>query len=166
MKVVYRSQWGARPPIAKTPLSPAAIDALVGHYSAFDGDEQKLHRNCPGRVRAIQNFHMDTRGWSDIAYNWLFCIHGVIFQGRGWGIRSAATGDANSHTVAACFLGNDSAGQQDLTPEAKDAFRSIYEFVKKRTPQDITCKGHRDFMATSCPGDELYRFLRTLRREA
>lgn len=165
MKVIYRSRWGARPPRARTPLPASAVDALVIHYSASGADEQADHRNCAARVRGIQRYHMDTQGWADIAYNWLVCRHGHIFQGRGWGVRSAATGEANSHTVAVCFLGNDTPGRADVTPEAKAAIREVYEFVKRRTPRRIVARGHRDYMATSCPGDELYRFLKTLRPE-
>lgn len=165
MKVIYRKRWGARAPKSHTPLPAGAVDALVVHYSASGADEQANHRNCAARVRAIQRYHMDTQGWADIAYNWLVCVHGSIYQGRGWGVRSAATGAANSHTVAVCFLGNDDKGRQDATPAARQALREVYEFVKRRTPRRIVAKGHRDFMATSCPGDELYRFLKTLKPE-
>jgi hypothetical protein len=165
MKVVYRKAWGARPPKQVTRLAPASVLHLACHYSASGADEQDKHANCACRVRSIQNYHMDTQGWSDIAYNWLYCRHGAIFRGRGWGVRSAATGPANGYTVAACFLGNDDKGRADLTPEAKEALRSIFQFVKLHTPHDVDAKGHRDFMATSCPGDELYAFLKTLKGE-
>jgi hypothetical protein len=165
MKVIYRLQWGARPAKNKAPLAATAVRHLVVHYSASDADEQADHKNCAKRVRGIQNYHMDTQGWSDIAYNWLVCKHGYIFKGRGWGIRSAATGDANSYTVAVCFLGDDTKGKADVTPEAKKAIKSVLAFVKKRAPRLINVKGHRDFMSTSCPGDELYAFLKTLNKE-
>jgi hypothetical protein len=171
MEVIYRVEWGARPATEKTRLLPDAVKHLVIHYSAADADEQANHANCAARVRAIQNFHMSpspsdpTKPWSDIAYNWLVCKHGYIFRGRGWGYRSAATGTANSFTVACCFLGDDTKGRADVTPEAKQAIRSVYAYVKKWTPRKVTAKGHRDFMATSCPGDELYAFLKTLKPE-
>jgi hypothetical protein len=34
----------------------------------MNADEQRNHRNCAARVRAIQRFHMHERGWLDIAY--------------------------------------------------------------------------------------------------
>ena len=57
------------------------------HHSA--GPQQQT-------VRTIQNFHMDSRGWSDIAYNWLVNDQGDIFEGRGWGIVGGATKNENS----------------------------------------------------------------------
>ena len=66
MKLVSRKQWGARPPKAVSPLRPTR--GVVVHYSASDADEQSRHKNCALRVRAIQRYHMETRGWNDIAY--------------------------------------------------------------------------------------------------
>jgi N-acetylmuramoyl-L-alanine amidase len=101
---------------------------------------------------------MDTNGWNDIAYNFLVCKHGYVFVGRGWNVRSAATGDANSHTIACCFLGDDTrnrddlkdAGRHALLDVAKDAFAT--EGVKRFS-------GHRDHTSTQCPGDEIYRYI-------
>jgi hypothetical protein len=47
----------------------------------MNADEQRLHANCAGRIRAIQDFHMDGQGWLDIAYNHVFCRHGFVFAG-------------------------------------------------------------------------------------
>jgi N-acetylmuramoyl-L-alanine amidase len=66
LKLVSRKQWGARPPTAVTPLRPSR--GVVVHYSASDADERSNHNNCAGRVRGIQRYHMDTRGWNDVAY--------------------------------------------------------------------------------------------------
>ena len=162
---VTRKQWGARPPKDTTPLPIENIRAFVVHYSAANSDEQALHENCAGRVRGIQNYHMDTQGWNDIAYNWLVCRHGYIFQGRGLAHRSAATGEANGYTVACCFLGDDTKGKADATPKAREAIKDVYRFVKGKTPHKIVARGHRDYMSTSCPGDELYAFVKTLAPE-
>lgn len=157
-KLVTRQEWGARPRREKTLLRAEAVRFLVFHYSAMDPDEQAKHANCAGRVRGIQDFHMGARGWADIAYNWLVCKHGFVFQGRGWRVRSAATGEANDFTVAACFLGNDSAGQDDVTNMGRSGFGNVLSFVRRNAPELEGVRGHRDFMQTSCPGDELYRF--------
>lgn len=168
MKVVYRKQWDAKPPNGRTLLDPAAILYLVVHYSAMDADEARDHRDCPARVRGIQRYHMSptpadpTKPWSDIAYNWLICPHGAIFRGRGWCVRSAATGPANGYSVAACVLGDDSPDEREANPAVRQALRDIYAFVDKRAPDFRGARGHRDFMGTPCPGNELYRFLKTL----
>jgi hypothetical protein len=152
------------------PLAPERVRNLVVHYSAMHTDEQADHRKCASRVLGIQHYHMTSDqltpgGASDIAYNWLVCIHGAIFKGRGWGRRSAATGPANGHSVAVCFLGNDTKGRRDATPEARAALREVRDFVRRNGPRFEKVTGHRDYMSTSCPGDELYRFVGVLNDE-
>jgi hypothetical protein len=163
VKLVTRRAWGAKEPRGFTQLSARAIDTLVFHYSAADSDEQSDHANCPGRVRGVQAFHMGPqRGWSDIAYNFLVCKHGYVFEGRGWGIRSAATGNANDHTLAVCFLGDDTKGRDDVTNAGRQGLVDIaHSFVVKYGQTRM--KGHRDFMSTACPGDEIYGFVTSRR---
>lgn len=160
--LVTRKQWGARPPTQRTSLSPDAVEYLVVHYSASNSDEQADHANCAARVRGIQNYHMDTQGWNDIAYNWVVCKHGYIFRGRGWRVRSAATGPANGFTVACCFLGDDTAGSDDVTDSGRAAIEEVHAFVKRNAPNLKDVRGHRDFMSTSCPGDQLYAWIQSL----
>lgn len=162
MEVVTRKEWGARRPKTTTSLLPEDVDFLVVHYSAADADEQALHRNCAERVRGIQNYHMDHNGWNDIAYNWLVCKHGYIFRGRGWRVMSAATLGANGFTVAVCFLGDDTAGRDDVTAGGRDAILEVWEFVQRNGENVEGVRGHRDFTATSCPGDQLYRYAHSL----
>lgn len=162
MKVVTREAWGARPAGNVNVLPPRDIRFLVVHYSASDADEQAEHRNCAARVRGIQAYHMDTKGWRDIAYNWIVCKHGAIFRGRGIGVRSAATGAANSYTYAVCFLGDDTANRDDVTDEGREALREVWRFVKAQCVNVEGVRGHRDFMPTKCPGAELYHFARQL----
>jgi hypothetical protein len=122
-----------------------------------NADEQRLHRNCAARVRGMQRFHMETRGWLDVAYNHVFCRHGYVFVGRGFGARSAANGtnDVNDHYFAVCFLGDDSAGRADVTPEARRALRQLIAEYRRRYPKATQVRPHSDFVATQCPGDEL-----------
>ena len=168
---VNRGQWRARRAKEITPIEARAVRFLVVHYTAMNADEQALHRNCASRVRGIQRYHMESDqlapgGAADIGYNWLFCKHGYVFQGRGWKRRSAATGRANDFTLAACFLGNDTKGRADVTPEAKRALRRILEFLlPPRCPRLSGVRGHRDYSATACPGNELYAYAKELDRE-
>ena len=157
MRVVTRRQWGARPPRHVTDLPN--VDTIVYHYSAAGSDETS-HENCASRVRGIQRFHMDTRGWNDIAYNFLVCRHGYVFEGRGFAYRSAATGDDNDHTLAVCFLGDDDPGD-DVTNAGRQAFVDIAQAIEADRDKRMLYRGHRDFMSTACPGDEIYGYVRS-----
>lgn len=161
-RYVSRSGWGARqpkqPPIV---LLPSAVDTVVVHYTAALSDARENHADCAIRVRGVQAFHQDGRGWNDIAYNFLVCRHGYIFEGRGIDAKSAATGDANSHTLAVCFLGADRLDRDDVTSAGREALVSSVRYIRQRRPVARYVKGHRDFMSTSCPGQELYDYIRS-----
>jgi hypothetical protein len=161
MKVIERAGWGAAPPRDRQPLPADDARGVAVHYSASGSDEQALHRNCAGRVRAIQRFHIEQRGWLDIAYNHVFCKHGYVFDGRGYGIRSAANGtnDGNGHYFAVCFLGDDRAGRDDVTEVGRRALSELIDEYRRRYPRAREVRPHSRFVATECPGDELRAFI-------
>lgn len=166
-KLVTRTQWGAQPARSSSRIARSSVRLLVVHYTAAGADERRDHAECAARVRGVQRFHMSSDqiargGASDVAYNWLVCRHGYVFKGRGIGRRQAATGPANGYSLAVCFLGNDDAGKRDATPAARRAIRAVLAHVDEHCPNLEGVRGHRDFMSTTCPGDELYAFARVL----
>lgn len=166
-KLVTRKAWGAAPAAGFSLIPRSAIRFLVVHYTASGADERGAHAECAARVRGVQRFHMTSDqiaegGASDVAYSWLVCRHGYVFKGRGIGRRQAATGPANGFSLAVCFLGNDDRGKADATPAARRAIRAVLAHVDEHCPNLEGVRGHRDFMSTTCPGDELYRFAREL----
>jgi len=160
MQLVTRAQWGARPPKNQTPLNRAVQHGTAVHYTASDADEQADHANCARRVRAIQDFHMDGRGWADIAYSYLACKHGFVYEGRGTGVRTAANGTDTGNTAyhAVCFLGDDTAGRDDVTDAGRVAIRQAVEHCN-RWAGVSAFRPHSWFKATACPGDQLRAWL-------
>lgn len=161
-RYVHRAAWGARPPKDKpTRLLPSAVDTIVFHYTAALSDARENHKDCAVRVRGVQAFHQQGRGWDDIAYNFLVCRHGYIFEGRGIDAKSAATGKDNGHTLAVCFLGADREGRDDVTAAGRAALVEITRWIRQRRPAAKLARGHRDFMSTSCPGNEIQAYIRS-----
>jgi hypothetical protein len=138
-------------------LSKAAQKGTGLHYSGSDADELGEHARCATRVRSIQGFHMDGRGWSDIAYSYLVCKHGYTFEGRGVGIRTAANGtnSGNDGYHAVCFLGDDSVNRDDVTDTGRLALRETIEMCNAWTPRPMVVRPHSWFKPTACPGDQL-----------
>jgi hypothetical protein len=163
---VSRAAWGAKPPLSRpTVLLASRVDTIVYHYTASNADEQADHANCAGRVRGIQRYHMSP-GWSgtedggnDIAYSFLTCKHGYIFEGRGVENMSAATFGHNSHTLAVCFLGDDTVGRDDVTVKGREALVAITRYIRQRRLSVRQYAGHRDLVRTTCPGNELYNYI-------
>ena len=147
MQLVTRAGWGARAPKGTT-----GIASPVGHGVHWEGPRMGTfpHESCAAKVRGIQRFHMDARGWADIAYNALVCPHGVVYEGRGPGRRSAANGtnDGNARYYAVCYL----SGEGDpFTDAARQGYLDAFAWLRaggERRP-------HRSFKATACPGNEI-----------
>src|SRR5690606_41224448 len=106
-----RSEWGARPAKSIHRI-PTPTPRLWVHHAADD-------RQGAAAVRAHQAFHMDTRGWTDIAYSFLIDADGRIFEGRGPGVAGGHTAGDNTKSHAICLLGN--FEHRHPTPAALDA---------------------------------------------
>jgi hypothetical protein len=156
VNLIPRSSWGARAPKNRTPLVRKEQRGTAVHYSASNADEQASHTNCAARVKGIQTFHMDGRKWSDIAYSYLVCKHGFVFEGRGLGIRTAAQGtnSGNDAFHAVCFLGDDTANRDDVTDLGRRALRDAILMCNGWADKS-EIRPHSFFHPTGCPGDEL-----------
>lgn len=150
-RVISRSEWGARPPRSITTNFSPHLGGVGLHYEGPQMGEFP-HTSCATKVRGIQAFHMDGRGWSDIAYSALVCPHGDVYVGRWLGVRTAANGtnDANERFYAVCGL----FGQGDpLTDAAKAGYLLAIDILRSEGRAGSLIKGHRQFKATACPGD-------------
>lgn len=150
MVIVGRKAWGARD--SRGMSHNVRSGRFKVHWtvscsaSGLDAEKQALQN--------IQNFHMNTRGWSDIAYNFVVGPSGRIYEGRGHGVRSAANGNTilnYQHQAIAVIAGPTC----DATDEQ---FEALGEFLRRYSRNDV--KGHRDGYSTSCPGDRIYEWLR------
>lgn len=159
MKLVTRQEWGARSPGDDTSFLAKSQQRGTGvHYSGSNADEQSNHANCAARVKSIQKFHQDGRQWNDIAYSFLVCKHGFVFEGRGLGIRTAANGtnSGNDGYHAVCFLGDDSVNRDDVTDAGRRALREAVELCNSWTSASRKeVRPHSWFKPTECPGDQL-----------
>lgn len=162
MNLVTRAEWGARPAAGRTGLNTKQLRGMGVHYSAGLGERRDDHAFCDDVVRGIQNFHLDGQRWDDIAYSFLTCLHGYVYEGRGWGVRTAANGTnaANDQYHAVCFLGGDVANRDDVTDAGRLAIFSVIAEGKRRYPKAWEVRPHSDFKATSCPGNELREWMR------
>lgn len=101
-----RSSWGARAPLDTSYGS--TVKLAVVHHS--DSSNSYTPDQVPGILRSIQAFHMDGRGWSDIAYNFVVDKYGGIWEGRAGGIDRPVIGahaqGFNTNTVGVMVIGS------------------------------------------------------------
>lgn len=149
-RLVTRAQWGARAPQGRMSFAPSF--GTTGHYSEVAAAAN--HLSCASQVRAIQDYHMDHHGWSDIAYSDLACQHGWVFEGRGRGWRTAANGtnDGNDRAHAVCAL---LAAGQSPTSALIDAMVDSAIWLNTPTGYGDDWNVHSDWKPTGCPGDPL-----------
>lgn len=152
---VTRSQWGARAPIeVSNNITPSQGGVVVHHVDGVKVAKAD-HADCAAQVRGIQNYHMDSNGWSDIAYSHLPCVHGYVFQGRGENVRTAAQGttQGNDDWYAVCSLtGGTSTNYDTITPQLIDGIRYAINRLRVSGGAARAITGHRDHHSTDCPG--------------
>lgn len=153
-RVIAREEWGA--PASRAHL-PVLTDwhGLGLHYNgpALDLDD---HSRCDDAVRSIRRFHVDTRRWLDIAYSFLACPHGSVYEGRGWNRRTAANGTNAGNSwggAVMCLIGED----QQPTRKMLDAVTWLCGKTHGRYGR-VDLRPHSEFKPTGCPGDPLRRF--------
>lgn len=156
VQLITRAEWGAR-----AARSWTAIDAQYGSTGHWEGPEMGWpwdHSSCYTKVRGIQAFHMDSRGWVDIAYSAIACGHGYLFEGRGPNKRTAANGTntGNNTAYAVCYLGGERDG---FTSEGERAMLAGFNWLQRTGAAGIRRNGHRDWKSTQCPGDEIYLWI-------
>ena len=160
--VFERRDWGARSPRAMTTQSPPK-EAFLHHTTDHNAESINNLEEQKAAMRAVQAFHMDVRGWSDIAYAYIVfqpydpVEHARIFEGRLTKYVPAAQLGHNTGTLPICVFGN-----FDHEDSVKKNTRYAIEMLLTKRPEKTgagsvkTLGGHRDVVGTECPGDTLY----------
>lgn len=103
---VNRTSWGN--PNGQTPtFTPryTAVEHIIVHHTATPNEGS--NHDWRAVVRSIWSYHVNTRGWDDIGYNFLIDPNGVLYEGRagGDGVVGAHFSCANGNTAGIAFLG-------------------------------------------------------------
>ena len=156
-----RSEWHAVPP--HEAYIPHAPYRLTLHHS--DTKQSYTLADTLQEVKFIQDFHMNGRGWNDIAYHFLIDAAGNIVEGRPEGVVGSHVQNQNTGNIGIVMLGTYHPPKNDpVTKEQLDAFVRVASYVIDKYGIDReTLKGHRDYKSTDCPGDELYALLPQLK---
>lgn len=176
--VITRTEWGVDPSLGDKCWKPRFGDSFKGvfvHHTA--GSNNYTRSESAAVVRGVYAYHTQARGWCDIGYNFLVDRFGKIYEGRRGGIRmpvrGSHAGDYNADSTGISLMGDFTS--QNATRPMKhslvqliawrmgSAYRGAYgrPYIYDRKFARIA--GHRDAMSTSCPGEQVYAWLPTLR---
>ncbi|KAM5145433.1 peptidoglycan recognition protein 1-like [Mantella aurantiaca] len=154
--IVSRAQWGARNPTCRSTLSTPVPNVIIHHT---EGSFCNSQATCSAQVRNIQNYHMNTRKWCDIGYNFLVGEDGRVYEGRGWRTVGTHARSYNPISIGISFIG--SFTNRDPNSAALNATRQLIACGVPRNfiGRNYVLKGHRNVNPTSCPGNSLYRVI-------
>ncbi|MDN4162280.1 FG-GAP-like repeat-containing protein [Nocardioides abyssi] len=169
--VIYsRAQWGANEKLrGKSAPSYYEVHAGFVHHTVNANDYTRAQ--VPGILRSIYAYHTQSRGWSDVGYNFLVDRFGRIWEGRAGGIDRPVVGahtlGYNENSFAMSAIGNFDVAQPSSAMVqaygALFAWKLSLHGVDASSPSQVVGKksfrainGHRDAGSTACPGRHLY----------
>ncbi len=153
LEIIERAAWGARP--ATSAYGSHTIERLTVHHTAVALTD---NRDAPARLRGHQAYHQE-QGWPDLAYHFAIDREGNVYEGRPF----SAPGDTfTSYDPAGHFLpvleGN--FDEQQPTESQIESLIRLLAWASGHfgvVPGEIG--GHRDYAATTCPGDAFYELI-------
>ncbi len=182
--ILTRAQWGADESLRTGVPEYGTIKAGFVHHTVNANTYSASQ--VPAIIRGIYAFHTQSRGWSDIGYNFLIDRFGRTWEGRAGGVDQpvigAHTGGYNSQLFGAAAIGTFNTAQP---PSAMmSAFNKLFAWklglahvdpvgkvtLTGMTRAVYTVSGHRDADGapnqTECPGNALYAKLGSIRTAA
>ncbi|XP_015604357.1 peptidoglycan-recognition protein LA [Cephus cinctus] len=159
VRTVGRDEWLAQPPASQMDkLRHPVPYVIITHTATNFCDTQSA---CTHLVRLAQNFHIESKNWSDIAYNFLTGGDGLAYVGRGWDYAGAHSFGYNIKSIGIAFIGTFTNVSPPLAQIR--ATQKLIEFgvKKKYIADDYKLLAHRQVSPTTSPGDALFNIIRT-----
>lgn len=159
LRYVERREWLAQKAMEPyTKVKTPVPYVVISHTATESGDTIADNKFL---IRHVQCFHIESRKFIDIAYNFLVGCDGVVYEGRGWGVEGAHTYGYNRRSVGISFVG---CFMQELPPRSSlDVLKVLIQkgidenFISK----DYRLVGHCQCTATESPGRALFEEIKT-----
>ncbi|MFD3525399.1 peptidoglycan recognition family protein [Streptomyces sp. NPDC058653] len=174
-----------------TPTAYYPFQTITVHHTATANADA----DPAATVRGIYELHAIGNDWGDIGYHFLIDEAGTVYEGRYSGDDGLPAHDADGKLVTAFHAAGFNSGnlgiallgnlmEQGPTDEARRSLTALVRVLVRlhgvdpgatvtyTNPINGTVKevdeisGHRDWLATECPGDVMYEELALLREAA
>ncbi|MGA5701547.1 N-acetylmuramoyl-L-alanine amidase [Peterkaempfera bronchialis] len=179
--IVTRAGWRADEKLRSgDPEYTGTVKVVFVHHTVTGNDYDCSESDAI--IRSIYRYHVESNGWRDIGYNFLVDKCGTIFEGRAGGVdrpvMGAHTLGYNNDSTGVAALGTFTDGE--VPDDMVDAIARLAAWklgIGGRNPTGTAVlgskrtelraiSGHRDALATQCPGSALYARLSEIRSEA
>ncbi|CAN9510550.1 unnamed protein product [Ophioblennius macclurei] len=162
-QIISRCQWGAK----STQATPIPLSLPLRFLYVHDTCEPSApclsFKNCSRDMRAMQRFHQENHGWSDIGYSFVVGSDGYVYEGSGWNHLGGYTRGQNAIGYGVSIIGDYTSAPPSRY--AMDLLR--HRLVKCAVDggglvANFTIQGRRQ-VAThpSCPGDAFFAEIRS-----
>ncbi|MYR46585.1 peptidoglycan-binding protein [Streptomyces sp. SID5910] len=158
VSIISRATWGATPwdhDAASDGPAYVPLSSRSEFFVHYDGASH-ITRTGYAIPRAIEAEHFGN-GWAGIGYNFVVSQAGEIFEGRGWDRQGA---HCPNHNISGFGVQIAIGGDQEPSATALAACRALYDEACRRTGKTLAKRGHRDGIATLCPGTKLYAWVK------
>jgi hypothetical protein len=150
-----RRDWTSTPPADANPFEPSAVKGLAVHWNGPAVPESAL-TDPRAYLEGVRRFHVNTNGWSDIAYNFGVDQRGDIWVLRGMTHMSAANGDSTVNAQWVAVLAIIGTGQKP-SPSMLAGIKTVASMVRREYPRGTRVTTHQAIRpaSTACPGPDL-----------
>lgn len=115
--------------------------------------------NADVSAATVHQWHL-ANGWAGIGYHYLIRKDGTIERGRPRDTVGAHCYGENWHSIGVNIVGNFETNEPTAAQiDAAERLVAVLCRLYGLRPSGATIKGHRDFNATACPGENLYAML-------
>ncbi|XP_026758150.1 peptidoglycan-recognition protein LC-like isoform X1 [Galleria mellonella] len=159
LRIVSRTDWLAQPVENELDKIRQPVPWVIITHTATESCHSQSE--CVLRVRLIQMFHIESRNWDDIGYNFLVAGDGSAYYGRGWDYIGAHTLGYNRYSIAIAFIGtfnNEAPPKKQI--EACEKLIKLGVHLGKLS-KDYKLFAHRQLASTLSPGDKLFDIIKT-----
>lgn len=152
-----RSAWGARSPRSGPGnLTVSRVQGAVLHWPGMGNSRVIDKDDVARRLRGWQDYHMDAKDWSDIAYQVAVDQAGRAWTLRGLRTQSGANGDNEVNEDYGAILLIVGTGEHP-TPAMIETTREVIADFRAIYPRGTAIKPHSAVRPepTDCPGDQV-----------
>lgn len=168
-----RADWEARDTLCGQ--SDTVKTRISVHHTVSPSDNGPGY---PARMRALQAYHMDVRGFCDLGYHMVVTLDGTVWEGRDADLQGAHVYANNPQNLGISLMGcfDSSEDCRPFPPmeppeDLIDGLVSVIASASNFYDLGITSQtvlGHRDNpdQSTACPGDQVWQRLGEIRSAA
>ncbi|MFI1645668.1 peptidoglycan recognition family protein [Streptomyces avidinii] len=172
--IIGCAAWGARAASEPVVVLANGPERIVVHHTATANVTDYSKQRAVALARAIQTYHMDAQGWIDTGQHFTVSRGAFVLEGRHNSLAELRTGTRQvraAHCVGqntvSIGIENEGTYTSQVPPAAQ--YAALADLCAHICGQyglpASEIYGHRDFNATSCPGDRLYALLPSLRKD-